>query len=117
MIDPIRYFFDEHLPNGAAAGLRARGIDVLTAGEAGRLTYPDDEQLRFATANGRVMTTHDADYLTLASEFLANGEPFAGVAYCLPKKYQGDVGRLVHALISLHARLTATDMLNHVEYL
>lgn len=117
MTDPIRYFFDEHLPNAAARGLRSRGIDVLTAAEAGRLRYPDEEQLRFATADNRAMATFDADFLALASEFLTNGESFAGVAFCLPKKYQSDVGRLVHALVSLHARLTATDMRDHVEYL
>ena len=63
MADSVRCFFDEHLPNAVADGLRAKGIDVLTVDEAGRASLPDVEQLRFATAEGRVMVTHDADYL------------------------------------------------------
>lgn len=115
--DPICYYLDEHLPTATAVGLRSRGIDVLTAAEAGRRGLPDEEQIRFTTSDGRVMATHDADFLALAADFLARGELFGGVAYCSPSKYQADVGRLVHALVLLHVRLAAADMLNHVEYL
>jgi predicted nuclease of predicted toxin-antitoxin system len=115
--EPIRYYFDEHMPNAAATGLRTRGIDVLTAAECGRLTLPDDDHLRFATAERRVVVTHDEDFLTLAADFLTRGEPFGGIAFCLPTRYQGNVGRLLRALVVLHGRLTADDMLNHVEYL
>lgn len=117
MVDAVRYYFDEHVPNAAADALRAVGIDVLTVAEAGRDSDPDDEQLRFATAEGRVMVTHDADYLTHAAHFLATGETFAGVAYSHPTKYQSDVGGLIRALELIHGVLTADDMQNHVEYL
>jgi hypothetical protein len=115
--DAIRYFFDEHVPNAVADGLRAKGIDVLTAAEAGRESLPDDEQLRFATAEKRVMVSHDADYLTLAAQFLACGESFAGIAYSHPTKYQNDVGGLIQALELIHGAMTADEMMNHVEYL
>jgi len=36
-------------------GLRARGIDVLTAVEAGKLETDDLAQLEFATQDGRVL--------------------------------------------------------------
>jgi hypothetical protein len=115
--DAIRYFFDEHLPDAVAYGLRAVGIDVLTVDEAGRGALPDDEQLRFATAEGRVMVTHDADYLTLAAQFLTTGELFSGVVYSHPTKYQGNVGGLIQALKLIHGAATPDEMLNHVEYL
>jgi hypothetical protein len=115
--DPIRYYFDEHLSSAAARGLRTRGIDVLTAAECGRLTVSDDDHLRFATADGRVVATHDEDFLVLAADFLSRGEPFAGIAFCQPARYQGKVGRLIQALVALHGRLTADDMRDHVEYL
>ena len=54
-------------------GLRAKSIDVLTMDEAGRASLPDIEHLRFAAAEGRVMATHDADYLVLAAQFLTHG--------------------------------------------
>ena len=117
MADPIRFFFDEHVPAADADALRARGIDVVTTDEAGRLRYPDDDQLRFATANGRVMVTHDSDYLALAAQFLAAGEAFAGVAYSHPNKYLHDIGGLVRALHLIHGAMTPDEMKNHVEYL
>jgi hypothetical protein len=115
--DAIRFYFDEHVPNAAAAALRARGADVLTVAESGRDSFPDDEQLRFATLEGRVVVTHDSDYLTLAADFLARGEQFAGVAYSHPMKYQGDVGGLIYALELIYTAMTPDEMLNHVEYL
>ncbi len=117
MADSVRYFFDEHLPNAVADGLRAKGIDVLTVDEAGRASLPDVEQLRFATAEGRVMVTHDADYLALAAQVLTTGELFAGAAYSHPTKYQNDVGGLIEALELIYGAMTADEMMNHVEYL
>lgn len=115
--EPIRYFFDEHLPTSAAVALRARGIDVVRVPEVGRLGFLDIEQLRFATAVSRTIVTNDADYLELAVHMLAVGETFAGIAFCPRAKYQANVGGLVRALTGLHARATADEMLNHLEYL
>jgi len=64
----IRFYFDEHLPNAVATGLRANGVDVLTVIEAGRIGLPDAEQLRFATKDDRVMVTHDVDYTPSGQE-------------------------------------------------
>ena len=46
-------------------GLRRRGIDVLTAQDAGRCGTPDPDQLTFAAAEGRVLVTFDTDFLAL----------------------------------------------------
>ena len=117
MDNTIRFYFDEHLPNAVVAGLRANGVDVLTITEAGRISLPDDEQLRFATKDNRVMVTHDVDFLVLASQFLGSGEAFSGVAFCPGQKYQSNVGGLIRALLTLHGVMTSPEMLNHVEYL
>jgi hypothetical protein len=65
VVEPIRFFFDQHIPFAVANGLRQRGVDVLTAQEARRCGLPDTDQLRFATAQRRVMVTFDRDYLLL----------------------------------------------------
>ena len=117
MADPVRYFFDEHLPNAVVDALRAVGADVLTVVEAARVGIPDDEQLRYATSDGRVMVTHDEDYPALAAQFWASGETFAGIAYSHPLKYYGNVGGLISALLLVHGAMTPDEMLNHVEYL
>ena len=41
----IRFQLDEHIPHAVAEGRRRRGIDVLTANEAGLLGSPDVEHL------------------------------------------------------------------------
>ena len=36
----VRFYTDEHVPRAAIRGLRQRGVDVLTAAEAGLLKVP-----------------------------------------------------------------------------
>jgi predicted nuclease of predicted toxin-antitoxin system len=77
MDEALRYYFDEHVLGAVARGLRKRGIDVLTAEEAGRAHkgIDDDDQPAYATEQGRVMVTGDRDYVLLArTQF-----PHAGV--------------------------------------
>ena len=117
MADAIRFYFDQHMPNIAVAALRRRGVDVLTAHEAGTCGRTDEEQLRFATADGRAIVTFDADYLTLADEFLAANETFTGIVYCRPDRYSQNPTRLAAELLIVHGAMTADEMINHVEYL
>ena len=117
MADAIRFYFDQHLPNLAVTALRRRGVDVRTAHEAGTCGNPDEDQLRFATAECRAMVTYDADYLVLAADFLTRGETFTGVVFCQPDKYSQNPSRLAADLLTLHGIYTADEMLNHVEYL
>jgi hypothetical protein len=109
--EPVRFYLDQHQSHALAAGLRSRGIDVLTASDAGRCGLPDPDQLAFATAQGRVMVSFDPDFLALH----ASGVAHAGIAWCPATKHS--VGRLIGALELLHAVLTADEMTNHVEYL
>jgi predicted nuclease of predicted toxin-antitoxin system len=53
----IRLYTDEHVPRAVVRGLRERGVDVLTVSEAGRLGMTDEEHLRFARREGRVLFT------------------------------------------------------------
>src|ERR1700730_1291268 len=58
----IRLFVDEDaMAHALVTGLRARGIDVLTVGEGARRRLDDDEQLEFATSQGRVLYTFNTD--------------------------------------------------------
>jgi hypothetical protein len=109
--DPIRFFFDQHIPLAVTHGLRQRGIDVLTAQETDRCGLPDPEQLAFATVEERVVVTFDTDFLALHQ----SGVPHAGIAWCPARK--NTIGQLVHALVLLHGVLTRADMRSHVEYL
>jgi predicted nuclease of predicted toxin-antitoxin system len=56
---------DEHVPVVVSEGLRRRGVDVLTAQEAGMLGAPDERHLALAGREGRVVFTQDADFLRI----------------------------------------------------
>jgi predicted nuclease of predicted toxin-antitoxin system len=113
----ICFYFDQHMPGIAVSALRRRGVDVLTAHEAGTCGTSDEDQLRYATAHGRAVVTFDADYLVLADAFLASGETFAGVVYCRPDRYSQNPTRLAAELLIVHGAMTPDEMVNHVEYL
>jgi predicted nuclease of predicted toxin-antitoxin system len=53
-----------------ALGLRLRGIDVSTTVEERLTGATDEQQLAFATGQGRVLVTHDADFLRLHEELI-----------------------------------------------
>jgi hypothetical protein len=72
----IRLFVDEDaMANALVSGLRARGIDVLTAGGQGRRNLDDDQQLEFATSQGRVLYTFNtSDFYRIHIEWLSKKE-------------------------------------------
>lgn len=111
MAEPVRFYLDQHIPSAVAAGLRGRGVEVLTAQEAGRCGLPDSDQLQFALQQRRVMVSFDTDYLTLD----AGGQSHSGIAWCSANKYS--IGQLISALLLLHGILTKEEMKDHVEYL
>ena len=108
---PIRFHLDENVDDRVAAGLRRRGIDVTLAREGGLEGVDDRTQLAFATSTGRVLMTHDADYLRLHTE----GVPHAGIAYCC----QGalSVGQIIRGLTLIHDVLIDGEMVNRIAYL
>lgn len=111
MTERIRFYFDQHIPGAVARGLRRRGVEVLTAQEAGRCGDTDLEQLEFAYANEYVIVTFDSDFLALA----ASGALYSGVAFCPSTKYT--IGELIYALLLVHDVLDIDDMRNHIEFL
>jgi uncharacterized protein with PIN domain len=109
--DPVRFYIDQNFPGPVSRGLRRRGIDVLTAQDAGRCGQPDPDQLSFATSVGRVVVTYDTDFL----ELHRSGVPHAGIAWCPERKHT--IGALIQSLILIHGAMDADAMRNHVEYL
>ncbi len=111
MADSIRYYFDQHYPGPVAQELRRRGLDVLTAQEAGRCGFSDADQLDYARLHERVLVTFDPDYLALHG----SGTPHAGIAWCPATKY--GIGQLIQLLELLHDVFDRDAMKNRVEYL
>ena len=106
----VSFFTDEHVAKAVAKGLRQRGVDVLTVPEAGTLGACDEEHLAQAAQEGRVLFTHDEDFLRLH----AAGVPHAGIVYA-PR--QAPVGEIIRGLMLIHGVLDAQELENQVEFL
>jgi predicted nuclease of predicted toxin-antitoxin system len=106
----LRYHLDENVDVAVADALLRRGIDVTIPAQAALSGAPDEEHLAFALREGRVIITHDADFLRLASQNARH----AGIVYChLGTRTIGDILR---ALLLLAEFYDIDDMTNQVEY-
>ena len=110
MVARLRFYMDEQVPAAVTAGLRVRGVDVLTVQEAVMVGATDQDQLAFAARQGRVLFTHDGDFLRLHGA----GIDHAGIAFA---SQQMPVGQIVRGLMLLYQVLAPADMRNHVEFL
>ena len=98
------------MAKAVAVGLRSRGIDVVTAPEAGLLGADDMVHLAFALSERRVVFTQDDDFLKLA----ARGIPHCGIVH-VPQ--QTGIGDILRGLSLIFHILSAEDMLENVEFL
>lgn len=110
MPEEIRYHMDEHVPTAVTRGLRARGVDVVTAEGSGLLAASDEEHLAQAATQGRVIFTQDADFLRLHTK----GRSHAGI-FCAHQ--QTPIGDVIRGLMLIYRVLEPRDMHNHVEFL
>lgn len=111
MGERVKFYMDEHVPRAVIEGLRRRGVDVRTVSEAGMLRAPDDDHLKLAHREGRVMFTQDEDFLRLH----AAGTPHAGIVYI--HQQSASISVMVHGLILIYEVLEADEMENHLEFL
>ena len=111
MTERIRFHLDENVSPDVGRALRRHGVDVTTTVEAGLRSAGDLEQLSYAIDSVRVVVTHDADFLRMASQ----GQEHAGIAYC--HKATRPLGDIIRGLILIYEVLTPAEMRNRVEYL
>ncbi len=109
----IRFHLDQHVPGAIAHGLRQYGVDVTTTQQAGLQDADDSDHLAFALAEGRVLVTHDSDFI----ERHDKAEPDVAICYCPQTKYQRRASDLLQTVYLAYAYLAAGEMHGHVEYL
>ena len=102
---------DENCDPRIAGGLHLHGIALTTTAEAGLLRASDEDQLRFATSEERVIVTGDEDFLRMD----AAGAVHTGIAYFRPEKCS--LGELIRLLVLIWELLEPGEMRGHVEYL
>lgn len=77
---PYRFLLDEDLSRRVAEIARGLGLDMVSVHEVGRIELDDDDHLRWAAREGRIVVTRNRnDYIEWTTVFFQRGEPHAGV--------------------------------------
>jgi predicted nuclease of predicted toxin-antitoxin system len=76
-----RYLTDENLHPAIAVHLRTYGLDVQDVKELGWIGRSDEELMRWAHGEQRVIISHDRDFGRLA---IVQQVPFWGIVYLRP---------------------------------
>ncbi len=98
----MRFYFDENVPGAIAAFLRRRGVDVLTAEEAGNWQRSDPEHLAFAARTGRCLVTFNViHFKPLGDAAIRRQEPHAGILLTPGSFHGNETRRIGEALLQL----------------
>ena len=113
----VRLYFDEDaMDSDVVRALRLRGVDVITAQDSGLINSPDEQHLKYATANERVLYSFNvSDYMGLHVAHLAAGNHHAGIILAQQQRYS--VGEQMRRLMRLVQMKPADAMRNTVEFL
>lgn len=111
----LALYMDENVHGAITAGLRLRGIDVITVQEDDRSGFPDPEILDRATELGRVVFSEDQDFLVEAQRRQAAGIDFSGVFFA--RQSRVSIGECIRDL-EIIARLgEPEEFANQVQFL
>jgi predicted nuclease of predicted toxin-antitoxin system len=101
----LRYLTDEDITDVVAIGLRSRGVDAISVHEIGRSNQgiPDDEQLLYATEQGRVIVTYNRDdFQIIDARWREEERQHAGILWCMEAIIlRRAIGELIRALIAM----------------
>ncbi len=111
----LRLYMDVHVKAAITAGVRRRGIDVVTAQEDGATRLEDVPLLDRTTALERILFSQDDDLLAIARARQTQGVFFAGLIY--GHQLAATIGKYVLDLEVVCTVLDPEDMANRIEYL
>ena len=106
---------DVHVPRAITAGLRRRGVQVITAQEDDSARLDDPSLLDRATELNCPLYTQDDDLLAEARRHQVEGIHFAGVIYS--HQLRSPVGRCVDDLELIAKTFDPGDLVNRVEFI
>ncbi len=111
----LAFYMDHHVPSAVTKGLRQRGLDVLTAYEDGHFEIEDERLLERATELGRVLYTHDDDFLRISDAWQNAGRSFRGVVYAHQENVS--VGKAIDDLELIAKTSEPEHVRNEVQYI
>jgi len=113
----VALYTDEDVTDDLAPALRRRGYDAQSTAEAGNGSLSDDEQLRYATEQGRAILTYNIeDFISLARQWHAQEREHAGII--LSEQFsRRQFGELLRRVLRLLDSVTADEMHHQMMYL
>ena len=108
MPQTIKFHLDESVNPAIAKGIRVRGINVTTTPEVGLAGARDEDQVKFAKTEGRVIFTHDDDFLHVQIDH-------TGIVYS--RQGRRAIGEIIQWLILMREVLDPEDKENKVEFI
>jgi len=111
MVMTIRFHLDESVSTVLVRALREREIEVSTPVDARLLSATDEEHLAFGRSEGRVVITHDDDFLRLHTE----NANHAGIVYCHQDKYR--IGEFLGMILLVCNCYSAEEIQGQVVFL
>jgi len=116
-VSHLRLYVDEDSQSRRLVqALRARGMELMTAFEAGMVERSDENHLLRATQENRVIFTYNAsDFCRLHREFAAKGRSHAGIIIAAQQRFS--IGEQMRLVLRLAAHKSAEDMKNQLEFL
>jgi hypothetical protein len=113
----IRLYVDEDASeHSVVKALRNRGIDVITALDAGMSGAADEAHLAFAISQGRIIySLNVGHFCRLHGEFLAQNRDHSGIILIPKQRYS--IGEKVRRLMQLIDSSSAEEMRNRLEFL
>ena len=113
----IRLYHDEDALQGVlVAALRTAGFDCLTTNEAGMRGQSDEDQLLFASRDGRVLfTKNTADFLRLDTAWRLSGRHHAGIIVLTDQR--ASIGTQLRAFQTMAQKFEQADMVDRLEFL
>ncbi|MCA1993547.1 MAG: DUF5615 family PIN-like protein [Coleofasciculus sp. S288] len=110
----ICLYLDEDVNVLVANLLQARGFDVITARDAGRLHATDAEQLAYAVSQARTLVTHNrTDFEELVQNYFDSGQMHYGVIFAVRRSPQ----QIAQRLLAILNQVTSDEMQNQVRYI
>ncbi len=113
----ICFYLDEDTINAALVkALRNANLNVVTVADAGRLGYPDEEQLIWATEQGRVIYSFNiGDFCRLHRDFIVQERNHAGIVLASQQQYS--IGQQLRGLLKLASDNSSEEMVNQLMFL
>jgi hypothetical protein len=110
------YLDEDAMEEDLVAALRSRGIDVLTASDAGYVQRPDEEHLALATERECVLYSFNvSDFRRLHKQWLGAGREHAGMILAQQQRFS--VGEQMRRILRIRGEYSKWSMRNRAEFL